>query len=77
MNTTILSALALVLFDVLGLLDHYETVVVNMLCFMFGFSFGHYVANVEKIRTLSNIFYDHLNYFIQCYNKNNNVNLYK
>ena len=77
MNTTIWLALALVLFDVLGLLDRYETVAVNIICFMFGFSFGHYVANVEKISTLSNIFYGDLNYFIQCYNKNNNVNLHK
>ena len=31
MTTTILLALALVLFDILGLLDRYETVVLNIL----------------------------------------------
>ena len=74
MNTAILLVLALVLFDVLGLFDHYETLVVNIL-FYVCFSLGHYIANLEKIHTLSNFFYDDLNYFIQCYNRNNNVNL--
>ena len=51
---TILLAVALVLFDVLDLLDRYETVI--LLCFMFGFSFGHYMTNLAKIRTVSNFF---------------------
>ena len=51
---TILLAVALVLFDVLDLLDRYETVI--LLCFMFGFSFGHYMTNLAKIRTLSIFF---------------------
>ena len=77
MNTKKLMTLVLVLFDMLGLLDHYQAVAVNILCFMFGFSFGHYIANLYKMRRLSIFFHDNLNHFIQCYNKNNNVNLQK
>ena len=77
MNTKILVAIVLILFDILGLFDWYQSVAVDILCFMFGLSFGYYVANLEKIRLLSTFFNYDVHHFIQSYNKNHNINILK
>ena len=62
--------LFLVLFELLDLLAFYEEIIVNVLCFLSGLSFGYFVADLKKNRNLMRQLSDDLNFFIQNYNNN-------
>ena len=69
MNTLTLLMLFLFLFELLDLLACYEEIIVNVLCFLSGLSFGYFAAglkikNCNLMRQLS----DDLIFFIQNYN---------
>ena len=69
MNALILLVLFLVLFDLLGLLDCYEKeIIVNVLCFLSGLSFGYFVASLKKKHNLTRQLSDGIRFFIQDYN---------
>ena len=68
MNALILLMLYLVLFDLLGV---HEEIIENTLCFVSGLSFGYYLCNLKKNRSLTKQLNDDLNFFVQKYNKNN------
>ena len=53
MNTLILMMLFLILFDLPGVFDFHEEVIVNDLCFLSALSFGYYLANLKRSHSLT------------------------
>ena len=69
MNALILLMLCLVLFDLFVV--HKEITANNHCkCFVSGLSFGYYLCNLKKNRSLTKQLNDGLNFFVQKYNKN-------
>ena len=68
MNTLTLLMLFLFLFELLDLLACYEEIIVNVLCFLSGLSFGYFAAGLKKNRNLMRQLSDDLIFFIQNYN---------
>ena len=69
MNVLILLVLFPVLFDLLGLLDCYEEeIIVSVLCFLSGLSFGYFVASFKKKHNLARKLSDDIRFFIKHYN---------
>ena len=74
MNTLILMMLFLVLFDLLGVFDFHEGVIVNGLCFLSALSFGYYLANLKRSCSLiTKQLNDDLIFFVQSYNNKNDA----
>ena len=59
--------LSLVLFDLLGV---YKEIIANISCVVSGLSFGYYLCNLKKNRSLTKQLNEDLNFFVQKYNKN-------
>ena len=70
MNTLTLLSLFLVLFELLDLFACYEEIIVDLLCFLSGLSFGYFGAGLKKNRNLMRQLSDDLNFFIQNYSNN-------
>ena len=68
MNALILLVLFLVLFDLLDWPVYYEEIIIKILCFLSGLSFGYFVAGLKKKRNLTRLLSDDINFFIQNYN---------
>ena len=65
MNVLILMVLFLVLFDLLAFLDCYEEeMIVNVLCFLSGLSFGYFVASLKKEHNLTRKLSDDIRFLI-------------
>ena len=62
--------LFLVLFELLDLPACHEEIIVTVLCFLSGLSFGYFVAGLKKKRNLTRQLSDNLNFFIHSYNNN-------
>ena len=69
MNALTLLVLFRVLFDLLGLLDCYEEeIIVNVLSFLSGLSFGCFMGSLKKKHNLTRQLRDDIRFFIQDYN---------